>query len=47
MILFQKDLIVLAEGHAEDDGGDVLKAMDPLLPFATLPAHVEHATQEG
>ena len=45
MILFQKDLIVLAEGHTEDDGGDVLEAMDPLLPFTTLSADVEHASR--
>ena len=28
-----QDLVVLAERHQEDDGGDVLKAVDPLPPL--------------
>lgn len=42
--LLKQYLIVLAERNAEDDRSDVLEAMNPLLPFASLAAYVKHAT---
>lgn len=41
--LFEKYLVVLAQGNAENDRCHVLEAMNPLLAFAPLPADVEHA----
>ena len=38
-----KHLIVFGHGDAEDDGRDVLKAMDPLLPLGTLTSDVEQS----
>ena len=40
-LVLVEHLVVLGHGHAEDDGGNVLEAVDPLLPLGTLPAHVE------
>ena len=40
---FQKNLIVFAECHTEDDGGDIFETVNPFLALASLPAHVEHA----
>lgn len=42
--LFQQDLIVLAQCNTKYNGGDILEAMDPFLPFTSLPAHIEHAS---
>lgn len=41
--LLEQDLVVLAQSYAKDDGCDVFEAVNPLLPFASLAAHVEHA----
>lgn len=35
-------MIVLGEGNAEDYGGDIFEAVDPLLAFGSLAANVEH-----
>jgi len=43
--LFEENLVVLAQGYAEDDRGDVLEAMDPLLPLTPLTADVKHAAK--
>ena len=40
-----QDLVVLAERHQEDDGGDVLKAVDPLPPLRPLTSHVHHPNE--
>lgn len=45
--LFEQDLVVLAQGNAENDGSDIFEAMNPLLPLAPLPTHVEHAAKGG
>lgn len=42
---FEEDLVVFAESYAEDDGGYVFEAVDPLLSFASLAAYVEHAAK--
>lgn len=34
-------LVVFAHGDTEDDCGDVLETVDPLLPFGSLAADVE------
>ena len=39
-------LVVLRHGNAEDDGGDVLKTMDPFLPFWSLSSDVEQLEVE-
>jgi hypothetical protein len=39
----EQHLVVLAEGDAEDDGGDVLETVDPLFALAPLAADVKHA----
>lgn len=41
--LLEQYLVVLAQGNTEDDGCDVLEAVNPLLAFATLPTHIKHA----
>src|SRR5436190_2230670 len=41
--LFEQHLVVLAQGNTEDDGGDVFEAVNPLLPFTSLPANIKHA----
>jgi len=41
--LLQQNLVILAQGDTEDDGRDVLEAVDPLLAFASLPSHIKHA----
>ena len=40
-------LIVLGHGDAEDDGGDVLKAVDPLLTLAALTSDIEESRRNG
>lgn len=35
-----QDLVVLAEGGQEDEGGDVLETVNPLPPLRFLTAHV-------
>ena len=43
VVRFHQDLVVLAEGHQEHDGGDLLKTMDPLPPLRTLAANIHHS----
>ena len=33
VVRLDQDLVILAERHQEHDGGDVLKAVDPLPPL--------------
>jgi len=33
VVALSQDLVVLAERHQEDDGGDILEAVDPLPPL--------------
>ena len=40
--VLEQNLVVLGQGDDEQDGGDVVEAVDPLLPLRSLPAHVEH-----
>lgn len=42
-LVLEEELIVLGDGDEEEDCGDVLEAMDPLLPLRALSTDVEHA----
>lgn len=43
--LLQQYLVVLAQGHTENDGRDILKTMNPLFALTPLSTNVEHATK--
>lgn len=43
LAFFQEYLIVLTQGHTEDDRCDVFKTMDPFLSFTALAADIKHA----
>lgn len=45
-LVFVEHLVVAAERDAEDDGRDVLKAVDPLLAFRSLAADIEQPARE-
>ena len=45
-LIFKEQLIVFRNSDQEEDSGDVLEAMDPLLPLRTLATDVEHAIRE-
>lgn len=42
-LVLEQQLVVLGDGDQEEDGGDVLEAVDPLLTLGTLTTDVEHA----
>lgn len=42
-LILEEQLIVLRDSYQEEDGSDVLEAMDPLLPLRPLATNVEHA----
>lgn len=41
-LIFIQLQIELADGDTKDECGDILKAMDPLFPLASLPSDVDH-----
>ena len=43
--LLKEHLVVFTESDAEYDRRDVLETVNPLLPFASLAANIEHATK--
>lgn len=43
VVAFSQDLVVFAERHQKDDGGDVLKAVYPLPPLWPLTSHIHHS----
>ena len=45
-LVFEQQLVVLGDSDQEQDGGDVLEAVDPLLPLRPLATDVEHAVRE-
>ena len=45
-LVFEKQLIVLGNGDKEEDGGNVLEAVNPLLTFRTLSSNIEHSVCE-
>ena len=42
-LVFEEQLVVLGDGDQEEDGGDVLEAVNPLLSLGSLTTDVEHA----
>lgn len=45
-LVFEEQLIVLGDGNEEQNGGDVLEAVNPLLALGSLTTNVEHAVCE-
>lgn len=45
-LVLEEKLIVLGYGNEEEYGCDILKAVNPLLPFGALASHIEHAVRE-
>jgi hypothetical protein len=45
-LIFKQELIVLGDGDEEENGGNVLEAVDPLLSLRSLSSHIEHAVGE-
>lgn len=41
-VIFHEHHVIGTEGCTEDDAGDSLKAVDPLLPLWSLPSHIKH-----
>ena len=44
--VFEEELVVFGNCDKEEDGGDILKAVYPLLPLRSLTSDVEHAVCE-
>lgn len=47
VMILDEDLIVTGDGDEEEEGGDILEAVDPLFPLTPLAAHIEHTVGEG
>lgn len=45
-LIFEEQLIVLGDGDQEENGSDVLEAVDPLLTFGTLATNIEHTVRQ-
>lgn len=43
IVTLSQDLVILTEGHQENDGCDILKAMDPLPSLWPLTPHIHHS----
>jgi len=41
-LVFKKQLIIFGNSNEEEDSGDILKAVDPLLSLRTLSTNIEH-----
>lgn len=42
-LVLEQQLVVLGDGDQEQDGGDILEAVNPLLSLGSLATNVEHA----
>lgn len=42
-LIFKQQLVVFGNGDQEEDGGDILEAVNPLLSLGTLTTDIEHA----
>lgn len=40
-LVFMEHLVVSTQSHTEDNGGHVLKAVDPFLPLRPLTSHIK------
>jgi hypothetical protein len=45
-LIFEQQLVVFGDGDEEKDGGNILKAVNPLLSFGPLATDVEHTVSE-
>lgn len=45
-LIFEQQLIVLGDGDEEEDGGNVLEAVNPLLSLGSLTTDIEHSVGE-
>jgi hypothetical protein len=45
-LVFEKQLIVLGNGDQEENGGDILEAVNPLFSFRTLSSDIKHTICE-
>lgn len=45
-LIFKQQLVILGDGDQEQDGGDVLEAVDPLFTLGALTADIEHAVSQ-
>lgn len=45
-LVLKQQLVVLGDGNQEQNGGDILKAVNPLLSLGSLTTNVEHAVGE-
>lgn len=45
-LIFEQQLIVLGNGDKEEDCGDILEAVDPLLPLRPLATDVKHPVRQ-
>lgn len=45
-LVFEEQLVILGDGDEEQNGGDVLEAVNPLLALGSLTTNVEHAVCE-
>ncbi len=45
-LILEQQLVILGDGHEEQNGGDILETMDPLLPLGPLTTDIEHAIGE-
>lgn len=42
----QQKLVIFTQRDAEYDGGNILEAVDPFLPLASLAANIEHTMRD-
>lgn len=45
-LVFEQKLIILRNGNQEENGGDILEAVDPLLSLRSLSSHIKHTVGE-
>jgi hypothetical protein len=45
-LVLNKDLVVGRNGNKENDGSDILEAVNPLLALGPLTSHVEHPVHQ-
>jgi len=45
-LVFEEKLVVLGDGDEEENGSDILEAVDPLLSLGALATDIKHAVCE-
>lgn len=46
IVTLSQDLVIFTQRNQKNDGGDALKAVDPLAPFRSLASNVHHPVQQ-